>query len=231
MTQEPTKNLIISIVVLALIAGGIFYYQKKNQNSAVPEKQDTAGGEARTIDENKAPTPEFESTDTVAPSPSVSDNTAKFNTAMTNARTAFGKGEYPKAIGYYDEALLYSKVDTVYSGLFTVYGAQGEWEKARASLDSAIALNPLYTEYWKWKLTVLDGKTSSSFQDLQKVYEEGLLKGDKRTRVNLVTHFASIAEGNAQKSEAIALWEYAKTLYPQNGVIYQAEIDRLREKI
>ena len=150
---------------------------------------------------------------------------------MTNARTAFGKGEYPKAIGYYDEAVLYSKVDTVYSGLFTVYGAQGEWEKARASLDSAIALNPLYTEYWKWKLTVLDGKTASSFQDLQKVYEEGLLKGDKRTRVNLVTHFASIAEGNAQKSEAIALWEYAKQLYPQNGVIYQAEIDRLREKI
>ena len=55
-------------------------------------------------------------------------------------------------------------------------------------------------------------KTASSFQDLQKVYEEGLLKGDKRTRVNLVTHFASIAEGNAQKSEANCVMGICKTI-------------------
>ena len=44
MSQEQKRNYIISIVAIALVAGGIFYYQKKNQNSAVPEKQDTAGG-------------------------------------------------------------------------------------------------------------------------------------------------------------------------------------------
>lgn len=238
MNREQTKNLIISIVAITLIIGGIFYYQKKNRQAVLPKDTDTA-----VKGEDIIPTPEPEPTKEELLQKKVdSANTeelkaqeavkkAKWNTAMGNARTAFGKGEYDKAIIFYNEALSYYKTDTGYSGLSVVYGAQNNIDQARIAIESAIKLNPLFTEYWISKLSLLDDKTNVSYQDLQKIYNEGLTKVDPKTKINLVTYFAGVAEKNWQKDDAISLWEYAKNLYPQNSSIYQAEIDRLRGKI
>ena len=146
---------------------------------------------------------------------------------MDNARAAFGKGEYDKSISFYNEALSYYKGDEPYSGLFLAYSAQNNAEQARIAIEVAIKLNPLFVEHWKSKLSLLDEKTNVSFADLKKIYQEGILKVDPRTKVNLVVYFAAMAERNGEKAEAIALWEYAKELYPPNTLIYQAQIDRL----
>ena len=162
---------------------------------------------------------------------SQSANKDSYNFAMDNARNAFNKGEYDRAVFYYNEALPYSSDkdrDTIYSGLFIVYSTQNNIDKAITALDTAISLNPLFTEYWKSKLSFLDEKTSVSFLDLKKIYEEGLEKTDPSTKINLVTYFATIAENNKENEKAIELWEYAIELYPQNTEIYQAEIDSLK---
>lgn len=242
MTKEKNKNIIIGVVAAVLIIGGVFYHQKKNEQTIAPENTnpvtDVAIEGENTI---SAPEPEpakeellrekVDSANAEELKVQETAKKAKWNTAMNNARTAFGKGEYDKSIAFYNEALSYYKTDTGYSGLFVVYGAQNNIDQARIAIESAIRLNPLFTEYWISKLELLDDKTNVSYEDLQKIYSEGLLKVDPKTKINLVTYFAGSAEKNGQKSDAISIWEYAKNLYPQNSSVYQGEIDRLRGKI
>ncbi len=228
MTQDQ-RNILIAVLAIILIAGGVYYY--KNQPSAdlvveIPLSTPTT----KSNEEQKTPVNTSPKDNTAI---STVDNTAKFNTArfnltMSNAQKAFVAGDYDKAIAFYNEALLYDQTDTPYSGLFWTYNAQNNIDKARVALESAIKINPRFTEYWIAKLTLLDEKTTLSFTDLKRIYQEGLIKVDPATKINLVTIFAGIAEKNGEKSEAIALWQYAIELYPQNKLIYQGEIDRIK---
>jgi len=231
MNKEQTKKVIIAIVAILLIVGGIYYYKNIVNRTLTPEQEVV-------YDENNLSTPltkeeELKNKADLANSDELKAQEAvrkaKWETSMKNAQMAFGKGEYDKSIAFYNEALTYFNKDEAYSGLFVVYSAQNNIDKALIAIDSAIKINPKFTEYWKSKLSLLDDKTDVSFTDLKKVYEEGILKVDASTKINLVTHFAVIAEKNWQKFEAISLWEYAIRLYPDNKLIYQAEIDRLRK--
>lgn len=230
--QKKINYLIGGVVGLLVVILGVYYYQNnkkvalapnntentvQNNNNAVPENPIDESGTVLT------PEPE-----TTVPSLSSAEIEAKFNTAMTNARTAFRNKDYPQSIVYYQQALSYKKEDTVYSGIFTTYSAQGEWGKAITALDSAMKLNPQFTDYYIWKIGVLNEQTSANYQDLKKIYTEGLSKVDPKTKINLITYFATVAENVGQKNEAISLWTYAKNLFPENSSIYQAEIDRLK---
>jgi tetratricopeptide (TPR) repeat protein len=155
----------------------------------------------------------------------VDSNAVRFNEALQKARTAFIKQDYRTAISKYNLALTYKNSDIGYAGLFATYGAQNDWIKAQSAIDNAIKINPSYTDYWNSKLDMLDEKMGYSFTSLKEVYDEALSKVDSRTKINLVTHFARIAENNNEKEEAIKLWQYAIKLNPNNTDIYQAEID------
>ena len=152
----------------------------------------------------------------------------KFNSTLEKGNKSFLVKNYDQAIAYYKQALDYKNSDAVYSRLFSAYNAQNNIDQARISLEKAISINPGYTDYWITKLIFLNEKTSMSFLDLKTIYEDGLKKVDPKTKINLVTSFAAIAENNTKNTEAIALWEYAIQLYPQNKLVYQAEIDRLK---
>ena len=216
------RNLLIAVLAIILIAGGIFYYN--NRNREVPSNDLTTEPPGNPNETPSGPPLTGGGGETVEES---AQNKEKWNTAMKNAGIAFGKGDYDRAITFYNEALSYYKTDEPYSGLFLAYSAQNNAEQARIAIEAAIKLNPLFVEHWKSKLSLLDEKTNVSFADLKKIYQEGILKVDPRTKVNLVVYFAAMAERNGEKAEAIALWEYAKELYPQNTLIYQAQIDRL----
>ena len=160
MTPEQ-RNLLASIAVIALIFLGIYYYRsQKDVGVEAPGEDNEVLEEDSTDTESNVPAGEDES---VNNTPSAADvdaiaaaNRAKWDTAMQNARIAFGKGEYSKAIAYYNEALTLRKTDSVYGGLFVVYSAQNNTEKAKSAIDSAIQLNPKFTEYWNSKLTFLN---------------------------------------------------------------------------
>ena len=81
----------------------------------------------------------------------------------------------------------YKDSDTAYIRLFDVYNAQNNIDDARVYLEKAIQKNSAYTEYWTIKLIFLDEKTNVSYLDLKKIYEDGLLKVNSQTKVNLVT--------------------------------------------
>jgi tetratricopeptide (TPR) repeat protein len=202
--------------------GGVFYYLKTKP----PVVLDTNTTEENIENlEEKALNPDPKE---VTVKKNEEENKNKFNTAIKDARTAFGKEDYETAINKYNLALTYKNSDIAYIGLFTIYGAQNDWIKAQAAIDNAIKINPSYTDYWNSKLDMLSEKIGYSFQSLKEIYTQGLSKVDGRTKINLVTHFARIAENNNEKEEAIKLWQYAIEIYPQNKDIYQKEIDALK---
>lgn len=223
MNKEKIKYSIVGLAVLVLVGGGIYMYKRVQKSEPVISQKNT-----EIVDTVSDSSKNSESLSV----PTVSSDTAlKFNTAMSRAQDAFQKKDYARAISFYKEALGYKKSDVVHAGLYTVYSAQSDWIKARSALDIAIQLQPMYVDYWNWKIDLLDEKTSASYQDLKSVYTDALLKVDPKTKINLVTHFARTTENNNQKNEAINLWRYAIDIYPDNAHIYQSEIDRLQQSL
>ncbi len=227
ITKEQTKNIIIISAVVILLALGFFFSRKNISEAPINEVVDE---ESSTNTENNpeeaVATPETKE-DVVNTD---STDKQKFSQLLTDGNKEFTNKNYDEALKLYTKALDYSgqSLDVVYVRMFAVYNMQNNIEKARFSIDKAIAKSPSYTDYWVTKLVFLDEKTPVSFADLKKMYEEGLAKVDSRTKINLITTFARIAESNKENSTAISVWEKAKEVYPSNKDIYQKEIDRLK---
>lgn len=200
MNTKKVITIVIVILVILGITGAVYYSKNKGLSGE--------NGAASAAD---------------------AANIERFNASMKNARMAFANGDYKTSLSHYNQALKYkSNDDTAYAGLFTVYGAQENWKDAMNVLDKAIEINPLYTDYWKWKISALDEKMNMEYDGLKNVYDDGLKKVYKGTKINLITHFAGIAERNGEKDDAIAAWEAAKVEHPERASIYQEEINRLK---
>jgi tetratricopeptide (TPR) repeat protein len=228
--KTKQNNNLILIIGLILIFSGAFYFKLNKDPEGPPIKIED---DLNIIDKGLLPKDSFKSSSTADTDVNTilsveKEDRKKFDIALLKGNNSFLVKDYDQAIKYYNQALDYKNSDAIYILLFSVYNVQNNIDQARLSLEKAIKLNPSYTEYWTTKLVFLDEKTGVSFLDLERIYEEGLTKVDHKTKINLITNFARIAENNKEKSEAIALWEYAKTIYPDNMLIYQAEIDRLK---
>ncbi len=231
MKPEDKKNSIIGLVVVLLIAGGVYYSKmsQKDTDEVLNEGEEVVvpGENEVVVPEEKANTETTDTATTTKLEVVPVDNT-KFDALLANGSKAFMDKNYSLAIKTYNEALALDASDVVYIRLYSVYNAQGDIKKAEEMLNKAIAKNPSYTEYWNTKLIFLDQKTNTSFDELKKIYTGGLNKVDSRTKLNLVTVFARIAENNKEYAEAITAWQKAIELYPDNKSTYQAEIDRLK---
>lgn len=228
MENKFTKNKIIaiSVVTIIIILGVLFYKFKSNTKNEITEN-----AVVNNTTDITNPVDQKTSSGVIKNNTSLSstENDKNFNTAMTKAQTAFVKSDYGTAIDYYNQALKYKNTDLVYSGMFNVYSAQSNWPKALEVLDKAISLNQINTDYWKWKITLMDERMNSSFTELKDIYTEGFNKSLPKSRINLVVYFAKVSENNGQKLEAIKLWQKAMELSPDNKNIYQTEIDRLNK--
>ncbi len=219
MKNQKIKNIIILLTVI--LAGFLIFSYYSKPKESLNNSENTQNQEEVTtiVDKNK-------DTGSVTQS---SDLEQKFNASMVSARNAMLKADYSSAIKYYNQALEYKQDDTAYAGLFTVYLTQKNWQKAFDSVNKAISISPVWGDYWKWKILVMNEGLKATFTDLKKVYEEGYLKTKTEEKINLVTYFASIASSKNQKEYAISLWQKAIELSPENKATYQAEIDRLNK--
>lgn len=159
-----------------------------------------------------------------------SDST-KFDTAIANARQAQANKNYSAALAFYIEALGYKKSDVVYADLYTLQLLLNDPTKAKQAVMTAIELKPDYTEYWNWLLILKKEKFNANFAELKAIYDDGYSKANPDTKVNLVTYFARIAGDMAMHKEAIAYWQLAVTLNPDNVNAYEAEIKSLEAKL
>ncbi len=227
------RNIAIIIIIIAVLTVAIIYFFKKNQvKSEEVVISDNSQNEQSLEDINNEEkignTQQDQTVAGVTASVAIAGENVKYNSAMKSAQKAFIGSRYNEAISYYKTALKYSESDAAYAGLYIIYTAQNRWPDAELMLDKAIAINPEYTDYYKWKIGIMDEKTEATFDNLKTVYEDALTKVNPETKINLVTYFAGVAERNGQYSYAVSYWQHAILLYPGNTEIYQAEIDRLK---
>jgi tetratricopeptide (TPR) repeat protein len=217
--KKYTIITLLSLIALLIVLAGIFYFM---QNKKEKISDDIEINKEEGLDDS------LKGGDTKTNDVVVDDvNKDKFNLAIKNAREASLKKDYVKTVEYYTEALKYKNSDIAYAGLYSTYLIEGNLDKAKDALDTAIKLNPTYTEYYQWKLDFLNEKMGSSFAELKEFYNKSLSVVDARTKINMITYFARMAENKGEKTEALNLWKKASEVYPDNKDIYQAEIDRL----
>ena len=136
-------------------------------------------------------------------------------------------GEYGKAKELLEQNMmlepLNSNTKSTYSSLLAV---MGDKEGALDYINQAIALFGGETNYWRWKID-LEKESGISEQKLEEIFKEALEKTDNN--LNIVVIYAQFLSEIGKNDEAIKNWEKAIELYPENGFIYQAEIDRLKE--
>lgn len=226
--KEIVKSILI-IIGLSIIIGGLVVYKKqinKDIENINVENTTDSTNNTETLDKDKeviSDNKDLKNEGTVAV-----NNDAKFNEYLGLASKDFLSQKYDAAIANLNQALKYKNSDLAYVRISSAYGAKGDFVNALNSINKAIELNPSFTDYWNTKLTILDDKMTTSFEGLKAVYEQGLTKVDSRTKPDLVTNFARIAENNQKIDEAIKAFTYAKEIYPDRASIYQIEIDRLK---
>jgi len=218
------KKYFLIVVVFSALGALLLFINPINKEIKVTE--DGATKEEISITSNETGIKKDEISSGLDSSDSKQD---KFNQAIIDGDKSFLNKDYQQSIIQYNKSLSYVNSQIAYMRLFNTYNIIGDINKAIEAIDKAIVLKPQFVDYRNTKIQYLDDKTNTSFVDLKATYQDGLTKVDGATKINLVTFFARIAENNGQKAEAISTWEYAIQLYPQNKLIYQAEIDRLRK--
>lgn len=207
----------VSIIIgLLIVFGSVYIYKNKHENVDI-SSQNTTGIEGSSTEKD-------ESTQI---NTSGGTNNEDFNTYITKARTEFVNKNYSESLSNYNNALSIMKSDVVYAGMYTVYTAENNWTEALTVLNKAIELKPSFTDYWIWKIGLLNEKMNTSFPDLKKIYDQAIIKVDNKTKINLITYFANVAEDSGEKEIAIDLWKEAQSIFPDNSFAYQKEIDRL----
>ncbi len=220
--KNNKKAIFSGLVVLMVIILAVFLIINNKKNVDEVETLDNSSLDTNSVDQN------IDNPTNTKPKISEADET-KFGALMSDGAKAFNAKDYNTAIDFYYRALSIKDSDFVYIRLFDIYNIQKNITKAEEMINLAIKKDPSYTDYWNTKLIFLDEKTSISYQNLKKIYEEGLLKINQKTAINLVTTFARIAESNNQKIDAINLWTKAMQLNPDMKSAYQAEISRLNK--
>jgi len=156
------KRIITYIIILLVLLGIVFIFVKKgNTVEDFIKESETPLVEDKNKDIQKENSDEFIITNI---------DKEKFDSTIKPAQQALLRKEYTNAIKYYNEALVYEKSDVVYSGMFNVYSAQENWDKALEALDKAIEIDPTYTEYWIWKIGIMNEKKNVNFQNLKSLF-------------------------------------------------------------
>ena len=238
--KSNTKYLVVVVLLVVLV--GVYYYANRGgKSSTVSTTENTSDDTTSIVGENASTenmstenqgdlVDSADTTDAVGSlkaSVASSADIASYNQAMSDAQKAFGKGDNKTAIRGYTNAIRYSNTDVAHAGLYVTYSSMQRWSDAFRELNKAIDLNPLNSDYWRWKMTLVSERVGQTYQAVKAVYEDSLKKVDPKTKVNVVTHFAGMAEKYGNKADAVGAWQLAIALLPEKTSVYQAEINSL----
>lgn len=215
-------RVIISLVVLVIVAGVLYFFYKQNKAG----KQGSVG---TPLEQNAEEVKDIPNTSIEKPL-TKSDNKDLFDKKMKEANSYFVKGDYKSSIATYNQALTIVKSEHAYAGLYSANLALKDYANAQKSILSAIDLNPKSSDYWSWYLVLLSDAMEASRAKLDAVYNDAYNKVPDNIKVNIVTTYARILENLGDNSGAMAEWQKAITLNPSMKDTYQAEINALKTR-
>lgn len=140
----------------------------------------------------------------------------------------FGLGELQKSKEMFEQSITYNSTEPQsYVGLAMVYEDAGDTNSQAEALKKAVELAPQNSDIWVRYLNVKkqNGSTNPEMHELYKT----ALEQTKR-KADIIISYANFQAGIGNTKEAIALWQEVILQFPENKAIYQAEINKLKNK-
>jgi tetratricopeptide (TPR) repeat protein len=134
--------------------------------------------------------------------------------------------KYYKSVNAYDSAQLYNAegLPHAFTGIYGVASAAERWNKALWALDEAISLDDQNSDYWLWKLEIMEQKTKATTDEINAEYKRAVETLLSPERVVLV--YAGFLERIGKVGEAkMTLGALLASGY--NVSFVSAELDRL----
>jgi tetratricopeptide (TPR) repeat protein len=232
-TSQNTKR-IISIIIAILILGGVAYAVQTNSNKKKPVDYTLDEIKALDLEKQKsileAQVKELESrikgfTPGNDPGPDREHEIAKYRVYIKLAEAQIELGRFQPALDALNNIPEGQKNNPpVYRAYALAYKGLSQKDKALETIKSALAEDPSNVELWLINLELNSDLPNDQFKAL---YLEAITK--TKSNLEIMKSYAAFSERIGDKDSAIAAWETAINMDPDNTAKYQAEIDRLKK--
>lgn len=225
--NKTSLKIITGLVLVLLVAGGAYWLQRRDAGTTGDDSGQfiAQGNPGMTAEELKP------YQDRIAQAESrlkeANDDQAKYQLYLQIGFDSFTIGDYVKAKTSFTKASEIKKDnDTPWAQLYVVHNAMRDYQGALKNLDKAIALNPSYAQYWRWKIELAQGPLQYSKEQQVVVFEEALSRTNRAADVLVL--YAQYLSGQDKKAQARELLLEAGQKNPASKALYDQEIQRLQ---
>lgn len=221
------KYIVGGLVVVALIAGGIFL-KTRTQTSVPVQNFVSYKDPGLTADEKAVFQKKITELETALKD--AKDTNTKFKLTMQIGIQHYALGELALAKEQY---MIAAKIlpdnPTVWSELYVVENAMTDYQSARAHIQKAIDLNPASPQYWRWKIDLEKDHFSPTPKMIEDLYTEALAKTNNSAEI--LSLEARYFETIQRYTDAMDIWKHLKEVNPSESTVYDQEIKTLQAKI
>ncbi len=143
----------------------------------------------------------------------------------------YGLGEYQKArTEYIASSQILPENPQVWAELYVVENDMKDFSNAKTHIEKAISLNSASPQYWRWRIDFATDNEKQPNDALDSLYKTAL---DKTfNSADIVTLYAEFLENKkGDLAGAVTQWKRAIEVNPDKKAIYQAEIERIQNKL
>jgi len=225
------RKYTILVIIIVLAALGLVWYKGQHkktqiaQGKILADKDRHLSAEAIKIYNDRIKKAEDNLRSLKPTDPAI--KTEQVNDYMYLGEQYFGLGQLEQSKQQYLQVLqLDSNNESALVGLALTYSDAGDFNDARANLETALRNNPKNYNLW---LQYIDLRKASgaSNDELNQIYDEALKATDNYP--DLLTRDAQFQESQGNIAGAIALWQQAVKKNPDGAAIYNPEIARLQK--
>lgn len=215
-------GILIAIILLGAVIGFTVWQEQQKQTSFIEEVDRKLSDEDRKVYEDRL----VEAERFIA---EAKDNQEKSDALVYKAVQLSGLGKLAEARDVFIQAAEVNPENfNIYVHLYQVYFEMGNYQQAEASIQKSLELLPNNPDAWRRYLLLAVEKLDWSESEIRDLY--ALAEAAVKEKTDIFTSFAGYLESIGDISGAIEQWQKAQEAHPESYEIYEAEIQRLRNK-
>ncbi len=224
------KSIIISAVVFTVIiaAGGVWWtlHMRATSSSSsnfISYKDRGLTAEEKAVYQSKV-------VELKEQLKNATNDNEKFKLTMQIGIQHYALGEFTLAQErYLTAAKILPDNPTVWSELYIIENARGDYASAKKHIEKAIELNPASAQYWRWRIELEKDQFSPDSESMNSLFSQALANTNNSVEILAIQarYFESIGSNNA----AIDTWKRLKEVNPSATAIYDQEIADLMQKV
>ena len=158
------------------------------------------------------------------------DNQEKSDSLIYKAVQLLGLGKLAQARDVFLEAAEVNPENfNIYVHLYQAYFEMEDYKQAESSIQKSLELQPNNPDAWIRYILLEVEKLKKSERVIRDLYAQA--EQAVKVKTDIYTSFAGYLEKIGDIEGAIKQWEKAMESFPENKELYEAEIQRLRNKL